>query len=556
MNKITRNILTALLLIIAQTIIFNNINLFGYLNPFIYIIFIIYYPIKNDRIFFIFISFIIGLLIDIFSDTLGLHAAASVTIAYLRPFILKISFGLAYIHQVIKFKNIDFKIPVKEIIINLAPADLKKEGSAYDLPIALGILCASQQIKPGIFNDYLVMGELSLDGVLRPVKGVLSMAMKAKKMGLKGIIIPQKNILEAQLVKGIDIVAPRNLKELLNHFLEKRKIKNEIKASLVTDENSQIDFSDVIGQQVAKRAMEIAAAGFHNILLIGPPGSGKSMLAKRITTILPKLSEPQMLETTKIYSYLGKFALKNKLIFNPPFRSPHHTISDVALVGGGSNPKPGEISLAHNGVLFLDELPEFKRRVLEVLRQPLEDGLVTISRASGSVNFPSKLMLIAAMNPTPNGNYFDVLNSSQSYHKVQQYLSKLSQPLLDRIDLQIEVESVSIDKLIGFKKTEEDSKTIAKRVEIARKTQYDRQSKTNSELNSREIIEYCSLNSETLIFLKNAAKSLNFSARSFDRVKKISRTISDLSNSKNIELEHVAEAIQYRSLERLKQFIN
>ena len=278
-------------------------------------------------------------------------------------------------------KNIGYKIPVKEIIINLAPADLKKEGSAYDLPIALGILCASQQIKPGIFNDYLVMGELSLDGVLRPVKGVLSMAMKAKKMGLKGIIIPQKNILEAQLVKGIDIVAPRNLKELLNHFLEKRKIKNEIKASLETDENSQIDFSDVIGQQVAKRAMEIAAAGFHNILLIGPPGSGKSMLAKRITTILPKLSEPQMLETTKIYSYLGKFALKNKLIFNPPFRSPHHTISDVALVGGGSNPKPGEISLAHNGVLFLDELPEFKRRVLEVLRQPLEDGLVTISRA-------------------------------------------------------------------------------------------------------------------------------------------------------------------------------
>lgn len=453
-------------------------------------------------------------------------------------------------------KNIGYKIPVKEIIINLAPADLKKEGSAYDLPIALGILCASQQIRPGIFNDYLVMGELSLDGVLRPIKGVLSMAMKAKKMGLKGVIIPQKNILEAQLVKGIDIVAPRNLKELLNHFLEKRKIKNKIKPSLVTDENSQFDFSDVIGQQVAKRAMEIAAAGFHNILLIGPPGSGKSMLAKRITTILPKLSEPQMLETTKIYSYLGKFALKNKLIFNPPFRSPHHTISDVALVGGGSNPKPGEISLAHNGVLFLDELPEFKRRVLEVLRQPLEDGLVTISRASGSVDFPSKLMLIAAMNPTPNGNYFDVLNSSQSYHKVQQYLSKLSQPLLDRIDLQIEVESVSIDKLIDFKKTEEDSKTIAKRVEFARKIQYDRQAKTNSELNNREIKDYCSLNSETLIFLKNAAKSLNFSARSFNRVKKISRTISDLSNSKNIELEHVAEAIQYRSLERLKQFIN
>ena len=454
-------------------------------------------------------------------------------------------------------KNIDFKIPAKEIIINLAPADLKKEGSSYDLPIALGILCASGQIKLGLFNDYVVMGELSLDGTLRPVKGVLSMAIKAKKSGMKGIIIPDRNLEEASLVKGINIIGAKSLQQLIGHFLGKKVIlEKRINRTKTTNTIESINFSDVIGQQVAKRAIEIAAAGSHNILLIGPPGSGKSMLAKRIPTILPDLSESEMLETTKIYSYLGKFNQQNNLIFKPPFRSPHHTISNVALVGGGSNPRPGEISLAHNGVLFLDELPEFKRVVLEVLRQPLEDGRVTISRASGSVDFPSNIMLVAAMNPTPNGNYFENSTTSQSLFKVQQYLSKLSQPLLDRIDLQIEVESVSIDKLTNPGRREENSETIKERVKRVRDIQFKRQGKNNALLNTKEILSHCELSSETLEFLRNAAKTLKFSARSFNRIKKISRTIADLDCSYYIKIEHVAEAIQYRSLEKLKQFLN
>ena len=454
-------------------------------------------------------------------------------------------------------KNIGFKIPVKEIIINLAPADLKKEGSAYDLPIALGVLCASGQIKLGLFNNYVVMGELSLDGNLRPVRGVLSMAIKAKQTGMKGIIIPANNLEEASLVKGINIIGAKSLQQLIDHFLDKKVIlEKRIKRIKRINTIEEINFSDVIGQQVAKRAIEIAAAGSHNILMIGPPGSGKSMLAKRIPTILPDLGESEMLETTKIYSYLGKFNQQNNLIFKPPFRSPHHTISNVALVGGGSNPRPGEISLAHNGVLFLDELPEFKRVVLEVLRQPLEEGRVTISRASGSVDFPSNIMLVAAMNPTPNGNYFENSTTSQSFFKVQQYLSKLSQPLLDRIDLQIEVESVSIDTLTNIGNTEEDSETIKERVKKVRAIQFKRQGKNNSLLNTKEIMEYCELSIETLEFLKNAAKSLKFSARSFNRIKKISRTIADLDYSINIKIEHVAEAIQYRSLEKLKRFLN
>ena len=383
------------------------------------------------------------------------------------------------------------------------------------------------------------------------------MAIKAKKLRMKGIIIPANNLEEASLVKGLNIIGVKSLQQLIDHFLDKKPIlKKRINRIKTIHKVEEINFSDVIGQQVAKRAIEIAAAGSHNILLIGPPGSGKSMLAKRIPTILPNLSESEMLETTKIYSYLGKFNQQNDLIFKPPFRSPHHTISNVALVGGGSNPRPGEISLAHNGVLFLDELPEFKRVVLEVLRQPLEEGRVTISRASGSVDFPSNIMLVAAMNPTPNGNYFENSTTSQSFYKVQQYLFKLSQPLLDRIDLQIEVESVSIEKLTSVGSSEENSETIKKRVQRVRDIQFKRQGKNNALLNSKEILSYCELSIETLEFLRNAAKTLKFSARSFNRIKKISRTIADLDCSINIKIEHVAEAIQYRSLERLKQFLN
>ena len=454
-------------------------------------------------------------------------------------------------------KNISYKIPVKEIIINLAPADLKKEGSAYDLPIALGILSASEQIIPFELNQYMIMGELSLDGEIRGIKGVLSMALKAKEMGLKGIVIPKENIPEASLVKGIEIIGAQNLKEIISHFCDNNPIKNpicEINASNISQNN--LDFSDVVGQQIAKRAIEIAAAGGHNILMIGPPGSGKSMLAKRIPGILPELNESEKLETTKVYSYLGKHQNKNRLICNAPFRSPHHTISDVALVGGGSQPKPGEISMAHNGVLFLDELPEFKRKVLEVLRQPLENREITISRSMGSVTFPSNLMLVAAMNPSPNGDYFSSNSSRQSFYKVRQYLSKLSQPLLDRIDLQIEVDTVSIDEITDTKITEEKSKGIKKRVEFARNLQISRQGKTNAQLNSKDLKKFCGLNNQSIKILKKASLKLNLSARSFTRVQKIARTIADLDESVNINSNHLAEALQYRSLEKMKAFLN
>ena len=454
-------------------------------------------------------------------------------------------------------KNIGYKIPIKEIIINLAPADLKKEGSAYDLPIALGILSASEQIISKKLKEFMIMGELSLDGEIRPIKGVLSMALKAKEMDLKGIVIPYDNLLEASLVKGIDIIGAKNLSDIINHFCNNDPISYQYKIKHKKKTlKSTLDFRDVMGQQIAKRAVEIAASGGHNLLMIGPPGSGKSMIAKRIPTILPDLIESQMLETTKIYSFLGQYDKNKGLINQPPFRDPHHTISDVALVGGGSQPKPGEISLAHNGVLFLDELPEFKRKVLEVLRQPLENREITISRSMGTVTFPSNLMLVAAMNPTPDGDYFNLHNSKNSYHKVQQYLSKLSQPLLDRIDLQIEVDSVSIDQLSNSNFKEESSFEIKNRVQIARDVQIKRQGKTNSELNPSEIKLYCSLNEDSLKLLKKATLKLNLSARSYTRIQKIARTIADLDSASNIEFYHIAEAIQYRSLEKMKAFLN
>ncbi len=454
-------------------------------------------------------------------------------------------------------KNIGYKIPVKEIIINLAPADLKKEGSAYDLPIALGILLASNQIVSNELNKYMIMGELSLDGNIRPIKGVLSMVVKARKMGLKGVIIPYENLNEASLVNNIEIIGAKTIIEIINHFCKGIKIR--AKTSCYQEnkfQSNDLDFKDVFGQQFAKRAIEIAAAGRHNILMIGPPGSGKSMIAQRIPTILPELNEKEVLETTMVYSYLGKFNHKNGLIYHPPFRNPHHTVSDVALVGGGSQPKPGEISLAHNGVLFLDELPEFKRKVLEVLRQPLENREITISRSMGSVSFPSNLMLVAAMNPTPNGGYYNLYSDKNTYYKVQQYLSKLSQPLLERIDLQIEVDSVSVEQLSNSSSKEESSEVIKKRVQNARDVQLKRQGKTNSELNASEIKLYCSLNKDSLDLLKKTSNKLHISARSYSRIQKISRTIADLQGSYSIGFDHVAEALQFRSLEKMKAFLN
>lgn len=452
-------------------------------------------------------------------------------------------------------KNNGYKIPVKEIIINLAPADLKKEGSAYDLPIALGILSASDQVSQMNLSNYMIMGELSLDGKIRAIKGVLSMAIKAKNMGLKGIIIPRDNFEEASIIKDIKVLGVENIKDIVNHFCNNKLISSPTKSLKSLKPISTLDFSDVVGQQIAKRAMEISAAGGHNILMIGPPGSGKSMLAKRIPSILPPLNESEILDTTRIYSYLGKYNHKKGLISEPPFRNPHHTISDVALVGGGTYPKPGEISLAHNGVLFLDELPEFKRKVLEVLRQPLENREITISRSKGSVTFPSNVMLVAAMNPSPDGNYYSN-NSSQAFHRVQHYLSKLSKPLLDRIDLQIEVDAVEIDKIVDTNNTGEKSSAIKKRVENARKIQFKRQNKTNAQLNSSEIRVHCKLSNESMKLLKSAAVKMNFSVRGVTRIQKTSRTIADLDNSENIMPNHIAEALQYRGLDKLKAFLN
>tara|TARA_B100001287_G_scaffold63385_1_gene51468 strand:+ start:7396 stop:8913 length:1518 start_codon:yes stop_codon:yes gene_type:complete len=450
-------------------------------------------------------------------------------------------------------KNIGYKIPVKEIIVNLAPADLKKEGSSYDLPIALGILSASKQIKTNEICDYMVMGELSLDGMLRPIKGVLSMAVKAKEMGLKGLVIPYENFNEASLVKNIQIIGAKSLKEVIEHFSQNKKIinSNTFQKNIQTC-TEKLDFKDVIGQQIAKRAIEISAAGNHNILMIGPPGSGKSMLAERIPTILPDLNEEEILETTMIYSFLGKFNYRNGLVCSPPFRSPHHTVSDVALVGGGSYPKPGEISLAHNGVLFLDEIPEFKRKVLETLRQPLENRNITISRAMNSVTFPANIMLVAAMNPSPNGHYLDFENNSYSTFKAKQYLSKLSQPLLDRIDLQIEVDPIKIDDFSKKNNESEDSLTIKGRVKSSRNIQVSRQGKYNSLLNSNELNKYCNLDEKSFNLIKRASEKQYFSARSFSRIQKIARTIADLEDCKEIRFNHVAEALQYRSLDKMK----
>ncbi len=456
-------------------------------------------------------------------------------------------------------QNNGFKVPGKKITINMAPADLRKEGSAYDLTLAMGILKASSQIKGETISRYLIMGELSLDGGLQPIKGVLPIAVQARKEGFKGFILPKQNGNEAAIVGDLEVYGVENIKEVIDFFEGNSTIQPTIVDTRKTFydnlEHPEFDFSEVKGQESIKRCMEIAAAGGHNIILIGPPGSGKTMLAKRLPSILPPMTLHEALETTKIHSVVGRIKAHSGLMGQRPFRAPHHTISDVALVGGGAYPQPGEISLSHNGVLFLDELPEFKRTVLEVMRQPLEDREVTISRARFTVTYPSSFMLVASMNPSPSGYFNDTEGHvTSSPQEMQRYLSKVSGPLLDRIDIHIEVQPVPFEKL-SEKRKGESSCTIRERVTKAREIQTTRfkQSKTthyNAQMTVKQIRANCTLDAVSMNLLKVAMERLNLSARAYDRILKVARTIADLDSSKKILSDHISEAIQYRSLDR------
>ncbi|MBR3628836.1 MAG: YifB family Mg chelatase-like AAA ATPase [Elusimicrobia bacterium] len=455
-------------------------------------------------------------------------------------------------------KNSGFDFPTKKITVNLAPADIKKEGGAFDLPISLGILASSGIIEKKSLQNFCAIGELSLDGKLRPVKGILPIVLSLHKFGITQVIVPEKNKNEACVAKDIEIYPFTDLKDVIK-FLKKETVVEPYKQDNISIQNSStktsIDFSDIKGQFFAKRAAEVACAGGHNMIMVGPPGSGKTMIAKRIPTILPSMSFEESVETTKIWSVSGLVQAGESLITNRPFRSPHHTTSSVALIGGGSYPKPGEVSLAHNGVLFLDELTEFRRDVLEVLRQPLEDKVVTVSRAKNTLSFPASFMLIASMNPCPCGNYGSDKECTCNPYQVKRYRSKISGPLMDRIDIQVEVPALKIDEITSNKSVaNETSQQIKERVIKARNIQYERfKGKNiycNAQMGPKEIKKYCVLEEKAGLMLHNAIEKLGFSARAYDRILKVARTIADLAGSEIIQSNHIAEAIKYRNLDK------